>query len=98
MVEIAGSADEGGGQIVRTSLALAMLTGSAITICDIRARRSNHGQRAQHLAAIRAAAQICGANVDGATVESRQLRFVPGPAHPGRYEIEVGTAGSTPLV
>lgn len=98
MVEIDGSAGEGGGQIVRTALALAMLTGSAITIRDIRARRSNPGLRAQHLAAIRAAARICGASVDGATVASRQLRFAPGPVRPGRYEIDVGTAGSTLLV
>jgi RNA 3'-terminal phosphate cyclase (ATP) len=82
MVEIDGSAGEGGGQIVRTSLALAMLTGSAITIRDIRARRSNPGLRAPHLAAIRAAARICGASVDDATVASRQLR---GGAPPRRH-------------
>ena len=75
-----------------------MLTGSAITIHDIRARRSNPGLRAQHLAAIRAAARICQAHVDGAMITSRQLRFVPGPVRPGCYEIDVGTAGSTLLV
>ncbi len=98
MVEIDGSAGEGGGQIVRTSIALAMLTGSAITIHDIRARRSNPGLRAQHLAAIQASARICGAHFDGATIASRHLRFFPGPVRAGRYEIDVGTAGSTLLV
>jgi RNA 3'-terminal phosphate cyclase (ATP) len=98
MVVIDGSAGEGGGQIVRTALALALLTGSALTIRNIRANRSNPGLRAQHLAAIGAAARISGASVDGATVASRELRFAPGPVRPGRYEIDVGTAGSTLLV
>ena len=98
MPEIDGSAGEGGGQIVRTSLALSMLTGAPISIHNIRARRSNPGLRAQHLAAIRAAASISRASLEGATIASRELRFVPGRVLPGRYEIDVGTAGSTLLV
>jgi len=98
MIEIDGSAGEGGGQIVRTSLALAMCTGSPIAIRNIRARRGNPGLRAQHLAAVHAAAAICGARVDGATIASSLLRFEPGPVRAGRYEIDVGTAGSTLLV
>ena len=98
MIEIDGSMGEGGGQIVRTSLALAICTGVAVTLHDIRARRSNPGLRAQHLAAVRAAAAICGARITGDTVESRKLTFEPGPLRPGRYEIDVGTAGSTMLV
>jgi RNA 3'-terminal phosphate cyclase (ATP) len=89
---------EGGGQIVRTSLALAMCTGTAVTLHSIRAHRSNPGLRAQHLAAVKAAAAICAAQVAGATVASRVLSFQPGPIRPGRYEIDVGTAGSTMLV
>ncbi len=83
---------------MRTALALAMCTGSPITIRDIRARRSNPGLRAQHLAAIHAAAAICGARADGATTASSLLRFEPGPVRAGHYEIDVGTAGSTLLV
>ncbi len=98
MIEIDGSAGEGGGQIVRTSLALAMLTGAAITIRNVRARRSNPGLRAQHLAAVRAAAAISGASVHGATLASGELRFAPGRVLAGHYEIDVGTAGSTLLV
>ena len=98
MIEIDGSIGEGGGQIVRTSLALATCTGSPIMLRNVRARRSKPGLRAQHLAAVHAAAAICGAHVTGATIASSVLSFEPGPVHPGHYEIDVGTAGSTMLV
>jgi len=98
MLELDASMGEGGGQIVRTCLALAMCTGTAITLHNIRARRGNPGLRAQHLAAVHAAAAICGAQVAGATHSSRQLTFEPAQVRPGRYEIDVGTAGSTMLV
>ena len=98
MIEIDGSAGEGGGQVVRTALTLAMSTASPITIRNIRARRSKPGLRAQHLAAVRAAAMICGARVEGAAIASQMLTFTPGALRPGHYEIDVGTAGSTLLV
>jgi RNA 3'-terminal phosphate cyclase (ATP) len=98
MIEIDGSAGEGGGQVVRTSLTLAMSTASPITIRNIRARRRNPGLRAQHLAAVHAAAAICGARIEGAGIASTALSFVPGALNPGHYAIDVGTAGSTMLV
>jgi len=98
LIEIDGSAGEGGGQIVRTALALAMCTRSPVTLRKVRANRSKPGLRAQHLAAVRAAAAICAARVDGATTASTTLRFEPGAVRPGRYEIDVGTAGSALLV
>ena len=98
MIDIDASMGEGGGQIVRSSLALAACTGAAIALRNIRARRDNPGLRAQHLAAVRAAAVICGARTAGATVASRDLLFEPGAVRPGRYEVDVGTAGSTMLV
>jgi len=98
MIEIDGSAGEGGGQVVRSSLTLAMSTASPVIIRNIRARRSNPGLRAQHLAAVHAAAAICGARVEGAAIASSVLTFVPGALRPGDYEIDVGTAGSTMLV
>lgn len=98
MNEIDASMGEGGGQIVRTSLALAMCTGVAVMLHNVRARRSNPGLRAQHLAAVRAAKAICDARVTGADVGSHELSFAPGTVRPGRYEIDVGTAGSTMLV
>jgi RNA 3'-terminal phosphate cyclase (ATP) len=98
MLEIDASLGEGGGQIVRTALALAVCTGTAVSLHNIRARRSNPGLRAQHLAAVHAAAAICAARVEGAALASPLLRFEPGQVRPGRYEIDVGTAGSTMLV
>lgn len=98
MIEIDGSQGEGGGQIVRTSVALALCTGSAIKLHNIRAHRRNPGLRAQHIAAVRAAAAICGAHVTGATIAAHELSFEPGPVRAGHYDIDVGTAGSTLLV
>jgi len=98
MIEIDGSAGEGGGQVVRTALTLAMSAASPIKIHNIRARRSNPGLRAQHLAAVHAAGAICGARIEGAAIASTVLTFVPGELRPGHYEIDVGTAGSTMLV
>jgi len=98
MIEIDGSAGEGGGQVVRTALTLAMSTAAPIIIRNIRARRTNPGLRAQHLAAVHAAAVICGARIEGAAIASTALTFVPEALRPGHYEIDVGTAGSTMLV
>jgi RNA 3'-terminal phosphate cyclase (ATP) len=98
MIEIDASVGEGGGQIVRTSLALAICTGTPITLRNIRAHRDNPGLRAQHLAAVHGAAAICSARVEGDSTASRALSFRPGAVRAGRYEIDVGTAGSTMLV
>jgi RNA 3'-terminal phosphate cyclase (ATP) len=98
MIEIDASMGEGGGQIVRSALALAACTGAAVALRNIRARRDNPGLRAQHLAAVRATAVICGARTVGAAVASRDLLFEPGLVRPGSYDVDVGTAGSTMLV
>jgi RNA 3'-terminal phosphate cyclase (ATP) len=94
-----GSQGEGGGQIVRTALTLSTITGTAIRIKHIRAGRSPRGLRPQHVTAIRAAADICGAAVSGADVGSGEITFEPGgPVRAGEYEWAVGTAGSVTLV
>ena len=93
-----GSRGEGGGQIVRSSVALAMLTGKAVTIENIRARRKKAGLKRQHLTAVQSAAAICGADLSGAVVGSGTLHFRPGRTKPGQYRFSVGTAGSTTLV
>lgn len=95
---IDGSQGEGGGQIVRSSVALAMLTGRAVTIENMRARREKAGLKQQHLTAVQAAAAICGAEVSGAAVGSGTLHFRPGAVKAGQYRFDVGTAGSTTLV
>jgi len=97
-VEIPGSVGEGGGQVLRTSLALAIQTGKAFHITNIRAKRKTRGLRAQHLACVRAAAEICGATVTGDEIGSGEVTFVPGPVQAGEYSFDIGTAGSTTLV
>lgn len=98
MIHIDGTLGEGGGQVLRSSLALAMLTGQPVRLTNIRARRPKPGLQAQHLAAVQAAAAVCGAEVTGAAIGSQDLTFVPGPIQPGAYRADIGTAGSTSLV
>src|SRR5437879_3855160 len=98
MLTIDGSQGEGGGQILRTSLALAMLTATPLRINRIRANRPKPGLQRQHLTAVRAAAEVCGAVVAGDRLGSRELEFTPGPVRPGDYAFDIGSAGSTTLV
>lgn len=98
MIEIDGSFGEGGGQILRTSLALSVLTGQEMRITHIRARRQKPGMMAQHLKSVEAAAQVSRAQVEGAAIGSQTLTFRPGEIHAGKYHFEIGTAGSTSLV
>jgi len=98
MIEIDGSAGEGGGQILRTSLALSMCTGQPFTLTKIRAGRSKPGLMRQHLTCVNAATEVSGADVQGAELNSQSLRFVPGKVRAGDYNFNVGTAGSCTLV
>jgi len=98
MLSIDGSFGEGGGQIIRTSLALSLITGKAFRVCNVRARRDRPGLQRQHLTAVRAAAAIGGARVDGAHAGSKEFTFLPGAVTPGEYKFSIGTAGSTMLV
>jgi RNA 3'-terminal phosphate cyclase (ATP) len=105
MLVINGAYGEGGGQILRTSLALAAILQRPIRIDYIRAGRKNPGLAAQHLTAVRAAAMICDAKLAGATLGSMSLTFEPQTAPiPGFYEFDVsearegGSAGAATLV
>ena len=98
MIEIDASQGEGGGQILRTSLALSMCTGQPVELKNIRARRPKPGLMRQHLACVLAAAEVCGGTASGAELGSPQLRFVPGAVRPGAYTFAVGSAGSCMLV
>lgn len=89
---------EGGGQVLRTALALAAATGQGFAIAHIRARRPRPGLKPQHLAAIRALTMACGAKVSGAFDGSPDLRFEPGPVTPGDFRFDIGTAGACSLV
>lgn len=97
-IDIDGSFGEGGGQIVRSSLTLSLVTGRPFTIDNIRAGRKKPGLMRQHLTAVRAAAQVGQAKVEGDVIGSRRFEFVPGEVTPGDYRFSIGTAGSTTLV
>ena len=97
-VEIDGSRGEGGGQILRTSLALAMITGRPLRMRQIRAGRAKPGLRRQHLACVEAVALLSHAEVRGATLGSQELELVPHAITGGELAIDIGTAGSTTLV
>jgi RNA 3'-terminal phosphate cyclase (ATP) len=97
-ITIDGSMGEGGGQILRTSLSLSMLTGRPFRIVKLRQNRSKPGLRPQHLAAVQAAAALCDAEVKGDEVGSRELLFTPGAKAPGDLRVDIGTAGATTLV
>jgi RNA 3'-terminal phosphate cyclase (ATP) len=98
MLHIDGSEGEGGGQILRTSLTLAIVTGVPIRIVNIRARRSKPGLMRQHLTAVQAAAGISSARVEGAAVGAKEISFTPGAVAPGEHHFAIGTAGSTTLI
>ncbi|GMV81010.1 MAG: RNA 3'-terminal phosphate cyclase [Planctomycetota bacterium] len=98
MILIDGGQGEGGGQVLRTALALALVTGKAFRIDNIRAKRSKPGLLRQHLTAVQAATAVGGAETLGATIGSSRLDFTPGGLKPGAYRFAVGTAGSATLV
>jgi RNA 3'-terminal phosphate cyclase (ATP) len=98
LITIDGAQGEGGGQVLRTALALSAVTGQGFEISKIRERRARPGLRPQHLAAVRAASLICQAKVGGAYDGSPDLRFEPGALTSGRFRLEIATAGAATLV
>ncbi|MBF0408730.1 MAG: RNA 3'-terminal phosphate cyclase [Candidatus Riflebacteria bacterium] len=98
MIQIDGSEGEGGGQILRSALALSACTGKPFRISNIRAGRKKTGLLRQHLTAVLAIQKICDAEVIGAEISSQVLEFHPGIVKPGKYSFAVGTAGSSILV
>jgi len=98
MITIDGSRGEGGGQVLRTSLALSLATGVPFRMEKIRARRQKPGLMRQHLTAVQAAAAVGRARVEGAEPGSGALTFAPQGVEAGDYTFSVGTAGSATLV
>jgi RNA 3'-terminal phosphate cyclase (ATP) len=98
MIRIDGAQGEGGGQVLRCALTLGAICGTPVHIRGIRARRKVPGLQAQHLTAVRALVEICGAEAEGAVLGSQELTFTPGRIRPGEYDFEIGTAGSVSLV
>lgn len=98
MIIIDGSMGEGGGQILRSSLALSAITGESVQIQNVRAGRAKPGLMRQHLTAFLAATEVCGGHATGADIGSGEICFRPGSIRAGEYKFSVGTAGSANLV
>ncbi len=98
MLKIDGSHGEGGGQILRTAVAMSMVEREAIEVTDIRANRPNPGLSHQHLMALEAASEISSAEKEGLEKGSTEIVFEPGEIVPGTYNFDIGTAGSVTLL
>ena len=98
LLEIDGSYGEGGGQILRTSIALSTYTKTPIKIIKIRANRPNPGIKPQHYIAIKSIKELCNAETNGLEIGSSTLTFLPGDIKGGKYKFNIGTAGSITLV
>lgn len=99
MISIDGRYGEGGGQIIRTSVALSAITQQPTEIFNIRAGRAKPGLHAQHLTAVKAAATLCNAELKGAEIGSLYLHFTPqAMSAESNFHFQVGTAGATGLV
>lgn len=93
-----GTLGEGGGQILRSALSISAVTGQPIEVKNIRAGRGKPGLLRQHLTAVRAVAEVCGAEVEGDALKSGRITFVPGRIQAGDYAFAIGSAGSANLV
>lgn len=98
LLTLDGSQGEGGGQLLRSSLSLAVALGRPVRITKIRAGRERPGLLRQHLAAVRAALAISGGEGTGAELGSTEVTLQPGPVRAGEYTFAVGSAGSALLV
>ncbi|WP_397382103.1 RNA 3'-terminal phosphate cyclase [Prosthecobacter sp.] len=92
------SGDSGGGQLLRSSLSLSLVTGRPFRMTNIRGKRPKPGLMRQHLTCVKAAAEVCEASVDGAELGSVELVFHPGKVVGGTYSFPIGSGGSTTLV
>jgi RNA 3'-terminal phosphate cyclase (ATP) len=97
MLEIDGSIGEGGGQVLRTALSVSCVLSKPVRIQNIRAGREQPGLKPQHLAVCNMLSKLCGANMQGASIGSREIVFEPGKITGGRHEFDIGTAGSCTL-
>lgn len=96
MHEVDGS--DGGGQLLRSALSLSALSGRPVRVENVRGSRPDPGLKAQHAAAVEAAARVANADVQGAEIGSETVSFEPGDVSGGEYDVDVGTAGSITLV
>jgi RNA 3'-phosphate cyclase len=98
MLEIDCSYGEGGGQIVRSALSLSVVTGTNIKLINIRSNRPNPGLAPQHITAVRSIAKLCNGKYSDLRKGEKELEFRPSGVKPGRFNFNIGTAGSITLV
>ncbi|RLE53899.1 MAG: RNA 3'-phosphate cyclase [Candidatus Methanomethylicota archaeon] len=98
MLVVDGSIGSGSGTVLRLAVATAAILGEELRLFNIRAKRKPPGLRPQHLKSVLTAAKICDGHVEAASIGSRELYFKPGRIKGGRYEVEIGTAGSIPML
>jgi RNA 3'-terminal phosphate cyclase (ATP) len=98
MIEVDGSYGEGGGQVLRTAVALAAVLSKEIHVFNIRGGRAEPGLRPQHMTGVKAAAELCSGHLEGLAVGSTEFVFKPGKLRAGSFRFDVGTAGSVTLV
>ncbi len=98
MIEIDGNYGSGGGQVLRTAVGLACLTGKACKISNIRAKKRNPGILEQHLRAVRSVSNLCSGKIEGAEIGSREVMFTPGNTMKKEVVVKVATSGSVGLV
>lgn len=97
MIKIDGSYGEGGGQIFRTAIGLSVLTEKPVEIFNIRKNRPNSGIKPQHYSSINIVKKMCDAEVEGLDISSKKIVFKPGKIKAGKFEFDIGTAGSITL-
>jgi RNA 3'-terminal phosphate cyclase (ATP) len=98
MIVVDGSQGEGGGQILRTAVALSAITNEPVRVTNIRARRPNPGLAPGHVTSVEAAGALCDARVEGLHPGSKEIVFTPGELLGGEFRFDIGTAGSISLV
>jgi RNA 3'-terminal phosphate cyclase (ATP) len=98
MLVIDGSLGEGGGQVLRTAIALSAVTKTAVKVKNIRFKREKPGLQAQHVTCVKAVGELCNAEIKGLSPGSTEVSFSPGDITAGKLSFDVGTAGSATLV
>jgi RNA 3'-phosphate cyclase len=98
MIEVDGSYGEGGGQVLRTAVALAAVLSKEIHVFNIRAGRAEPGLRPQHMTGVKAAAELCSGSLPGLEIGKTEFVFKPGKPRAGTFRFDVGTAGSVTLI
>ncbi len=98
MLEIDGSRGEGGGQMVRTTVAMSTVTGIPVHLTRIRENRPTNGLSRQHVAAVNAVARMTGSEVEGCKIGSGDLYFTPGDEQVYDLDVNISSAGSISLV